>query len=209
MRAVECIVGGRTARYVRYATCRAGRYRIYLKFEARRVFCRNCHAVKREALEFLGESPFYTKRLAYYYVGRRCRSTTIKGITQGLRLDWDSGKELDKRYMRVQLARAGTPGQQVIGIDELSICKRHSYRIVVTDPVRGPAIWFGGTERSEASMAVFCELLGAKKSARICLAVMDMWKPFRNATNVHATQAAVLFDKCHVLRRLGEALGKV
>ena len=117
---------------------------------------------------------------------------------------------LERRFLHVvQLARAGTPGQQVIGIDELSICKRHSYRIVVTDPVRGPAIWFGGTERSEASMAVFCELLGAKKSARICLAVMDMWKPFRNATNVHATQAAVLFDKCHVLRRLGEALGKV
>jgi transposase len=38
---------------------------------------------------------------------------------------------------------------------------------------------------------------------------MDMWKPFRNATNTHAPQAAALFDKFHVLRHLGEALDKV
>ena len=38
---------------------------------------------------------------------------------------------------------------------------------------------------------------------------MDMWKPFRNATNTHAPQAAILFDKFHVMRHLGEALDKV
>lgn len=131
-----------------------GRYRIYLEFEARRVFCRSCQAVKREALEFLGESPFYTKRFAYY-VGPRCRSATIKDIAQELHLDWDSVKELDKQYMRAQLARAGRPGPKVIGIDEVSIRKRHTYRILVSDLIRGRAIWFGGADRSEASMAQF------------------------------------------------------
>jgi transposase len=38
---------------------------------------------------------------------------------------------------------------------------------------------------------------------------MDMWKPFRNATNTYAPQAAILFDKFHVIRHLGEALDKV
>ena len=38
---------------------------------------------------------------------------------------------------------------------------------------------------------------------------MDMWKPFRQATNAHAPQAAVLFDKFHVIRHLGEALDAV
>ena len=36
-----------------------------------------------------------------------------------------------------------------------------------------------------------------------------MWKPFRLATNVHAPQAAILFDKFHVMRHLGEALDHV
>jgi transposase len=164
--------------------------------------------VKREALEFLGESPFYTKRFAYY-VGRRCRGATIKDIAQELHLDWDSVKELDKQYMRAQLARVGRPGPRVIGIDEISVRKRHTYRIVVSDLLRGRPIWFGGEDRSEASMEQFYDWLGAKKSRRIRLAVMDMWKPFRNATNARAPQAAVLFDKFHVMRHLGEALDKV
>ena len=38
---------------------------------------------------------------------------------------------------------------------------------------------------------------------------MDMWKPFRNSTKAHAPQAAILFDKFHVLRHLGQSLDKV
>ena len=38
---------------------------------------------------------------------------------------------------------------------------------------------------------------------------MDMWKAFRNSTNRHVPQAAVLFDKFHVLRHLSEALDRV
>jgi transposase len=41
------------------------------------------------------------------------------------------------------------------------------------------------------------------------LAVMDMWKPFRDATAEKAPQAAVLFDKFHIMRHLGEALDAV
>jgi transposase len=66
-----------------------------------------------------------------------------------------------------------------------------------------------GNDRSEASMAQFYAWLGARKSARIRLAVMDMWKPFRMATQAHAPQAAILFDKFHVMRHLGEALDTV
>ena len=111
--------------------------------------------------------------------------------------------------MRAQIKRAGTPGPRAIGIDEISIRKGHSYRIVVSDLVRKRPIWFGGEDRSEASMAQFDAWLGPQKSRQIKLAVMDMWKPFRNATREHAPQAAILFDKFYILRHLGEALDKV
>ena len=110
--------------------------------------------------------------------------------------------------MKAQLARAGTPGPRAIGIDEIAIRKGHTYRIVVSDLERRRPIWFGGEDRSEASMAQFYAWLG-KKSARIRLAVMDMWKPFRVATAAHAPKAAILFDKFHVMRHLGEALDSV
>jgi transposase len=172
------------------------------------VQCRSCGQVKREHLAFLADNPFYTKRFAFY-VGRRCVSATIKEVAQELHLDWHAVKELDKQYMRAQLAKAGTPGPKAIGVDEISIRKGHTYRIVVSDLIRHRPIWFGGEDRSEASMAQFYDWLGKKKSARIRLAVMDMWKPFRNATLAAAPQAAILFDKFHIMRHLGEALDKV
>jgi transposase len=182
--------------------------RVYLELEIRRVDCRRCNAVKRERLEFLADNPFYTKRFAYY-VGRRCQASTIKDVAEELHLDWHAVKEMDKQYMREQLRRAGTPGPKVLGLDEISIRKRHTYRIVVSDLLRQRAIWFGGTDRSEASLDEFYRFLGEKKAKRVRLAVMDMWKAFRNSTARHAPQAAILFDKFHVMRHLGKALDTV
>ncbi|MDQ2668393.1 MAG: transposase [Gemmatimonadota bacterium] len=36
-----------------------------------------------------------------------------------------------------------------------------------------------------------------------------MWKPFRNVTEFEAPQAAILYDKFHVLRYLNDAMGRV
>src|SRR2546427_4631881 len=111
--------------------------------------------------------------------------------------------------MGEQLRRACAPGPAVRGLDEVSIKKGHTYRIVVSDLVRQRPIWFGGKDRSAASLDEFFAWLGPRKSARIRLAVMDMWKPFRTSTARHAPQASILFDKFHVLRHLGEALDQI
>jgi transposase len=157
--------------------------------------------VKRERLEFLADNPLYTRRFAYF-VGRRCRQATIKDVAKELNLHWHTVKELEKQYMAAQLARAGTPGPKVIGIDEIAIRKGQTYRIVVSDLLRRRPIWFGGSDRSEASMATFYNWLGRKKSEGIRLALMDMWKPFRNVTTERAPKAAILFDKFHIMRHL-------
>ena len=196
----------RKRRQARDLSC--GDTRVFLDFEVRRVACRHCGTVKREQLGFLADNPLYTKRFAFY-VGRRCRSATLKDVAQELRLDWHTVKTLEKQYMAAQLARAGKPGPKAIGIDEISIRKGHTYRIVVSDLIRGRPIWFGGQDRSASSMAQFYEWLGKNKAKRIRLAVMDMWKPFRTVTHARAPQAAILFDKFHVLRHLGEALDDV
>jgi transposase len=196
----------RRQRRVRDLPC--GDYRIYLDLEVRQVQCRRCGAVKRERLEFLLENALHTERFARY-VGRRCRSGTIKDVAAELRLDWHTVKRLEKQYMAEQLKRAGNPRPHIIGIDEISVRKGHDYRIVVSDLEKHRPIWFGGTDRSEASMDEFYGFLGKPKARKLRLAVMDMWKAFRNSTNRHAPQAAILFDKFHVLRHLSEALDKV
>jgi len=182
--------------------------RVYLDVEIRRVLCRRCRKVKQEKLDWLADLPFYTKRFAFY-IGRRCRDSSIRDVAREFHLDWKTVKALEKQYMAEQLRRAGSPGPKIIGIDEVSIRKGHTYRIVVSDLERKRAIWFGGEDRSEKSMGQFYERLGEKKSKGIQLVVMDMWKAFHRSTRKHAPQAAILFDKFHVIRHLNEALDKV
>lgn len=174
----------------------------------RRVDCKACGSVKREAIDFVLDDRFYTKRFGYV-VGRRCRDSTIQAVAEEYHLDWHTVKELEKAYMREQLERAPDIAPAVIGVDEISVRKGHEYRIIVSDLEQRRPIWFGGTDRTEESMDLFFKELGPVKSARIRLGVMDMWKAFRNSTEKNAPQAAILYDKFHVLRHLGEALDKV
>ncbi|MEW5755875.1 MAG: transposase [Pseudomonadota bacterium] len=91
----------------------------------------------------------------------------------------------------------------------MSICKGHTYRVVVSDLKRGRLIWFDGEDRSEASLRRLFEEIGLKKAKKIRFAVMDIWKPFRNVTQQQAPQAPILFDKFHMLRHLNEAMNQV
>jgi transposase len=75
--------------------------------------------------------------------------------------------------------------------------------------VRRRPIWFGGVDRSEQSLDLFYQWLAVKKTAGLKLAVMDMWRAFETSTVKHAPQAAILYDKFHVMRHLSQALDTV
>lgn len=196
----------RTTRRVR-DTDAAG-WRIYLAFEQRRVACVRCRGVKVERLDWLAQNPRYTQRFAQQ-VGTLCRDMSNKAVAQLLHLHEHTVKDLDIRYMQAWLAKTPPPAPQVIGVDELSIKKGHTYRIVVSDLERGRPIWVGGTGRTEADLDRFFLALGPQKTARIRLAVMDMWKAFRNSVQSHAPEAQILFDKFHILRHLADAMDQV
>jgi len=167
-----------------------------------------CGKVKTEHLSWLSGNPFYTKRLAFH-AGRRFRASSIKDVAKELHLDWKTVKDLDKQHMQEQLKRAGKPKPKIIGVDEIAVRKGHVYRIVVSDLEKRRSIWFGGLDRSEDSMDLFYQEIGEKQAKKIRLAVMDMWKAFEKSTRKNAPQAAILYDKFHVMKHLGEAIDQV
>ena len=174
----------------------------------RRTKCKVTGKVRKEKLIFLSKVNGYTKRFAYY-VGKRCQSSCIKSVAEELNLDWKTVKELEKEYLEYKLSTVDNSNPKAIGIDEISIGKGHSYRIVVSDLEQRRVIWFGGTDRSEESLDLFYNSLETSKKAEIRLVVMDMWKAFRKSTEKNAPNAAILFDKFHIIRHLQEALDKV
>lgn len=164
--------------------------------------------MKQEKIDWISNNPFYTKRFSFY-VGRKCRSMTIRDVSRELKLDWHTVKALEKEYMQEQLRRNPVSAPRLIGIDEISLKKGHTYRIIVSDLERNRPIWFGGKDRSEESLDMFYNWLGANKINTIGLAVMDMWKAFEKSTKKNIPNAAILYDKFHVMRHLGESLDKI
>ena len=125
-------------------------------------------------------------------------------------LSWGQVRRLEMDYME-KLMKEHPPSKRLraIGIDEVSIKKGHSYAIVVADLDQGRPIWMGSDGRAEEHMDAFFKEIGAERSRRIRLAVMDMWKPFRNSLLRNAPNAEIVFDKFHVLNHLSAALDSV
>ncbi len=183
-------------------------WRLSVEFERWRVDCPGCGGVHVEKLDWLAKNPRYTERFALH-VGALCRSMSNKAVAQMERLHDSTVKDLSKLYMAEQVRRAGTAAPRAIGIDEIAIHKGHDYRVVVSDLERGRPIWFGGSGRTEADIDLFFAEIGPKNSAKIEVAVMDMWRPFRNSVGKNAPDADIVFDKFHILRHLSDALDQV
>lgn len=165
--------------------------------------------MKTETLTWLAESGRFTKRFEGK-VGRMARQMPLTEVAQFNQISWDQAWRMELQYMRELIQRHPPACKiRVIGVDEISIRKGHTYRVVVADLDAQRPIWIGGTGRTKEDLDQFFAEIGTQRSKTIELAVMDMWKAFRNSTSEHAPQARVVFDKFHVLRHLSNALDEI
>jgi transposase len=166
--------------------------------------------VRQEWLPWLSNSRRATKRFAQT-IGRECREMTISRVAEMHQMTWDQVRALEMEYMEELVKQNPIPQKlEAIGVDEISIRKGHNYAIVVADLEKQRPIWMSkDLGRDEEHMDRFFEEMGKKRSAGIKLAVMDMWKPFRNSLRTNARQAEIVYDKFHVIKHLSSALDNV
>jgi transposase len=187
----------------------AGGTPMYLAIEIRRINCRKCHTVRTETLTWLMEHGRFTKRFQKR-VGRMARQMPLTEVAELNQISWYQAWRIELAYMRDLIKRHPPSFKiRVIGVDEVSVRKGHIYRVVVADLDERRPIWVGGTGRTQEDMDKFFVDIGAERSEQIELAVMDMWKAFRNSTKEHAPDARIIFDKFHVLNHLSKALDEV
>ncbi len=135
---------------------------------------------------------------------------TVKRVAELNYLSWDQVRRMEMASMRRLLERHPPAAHlRAIGVDEISIRKGHTYAIVVADLDQQRPIWLGGHGRSEEDMKLFFDAMGPERGKTIRLAVMDMWKPFRNVTLQQAPDAQIVFDKFHIIRHLSTAIDQV
>jgi transposase len=119
-------------------------------------------------------------------------------VAEELKLDWDAVKTLEMQYMRAQLDRAGASGRRAIGIDEIAV-RKGWFGAQAADLVR----WRGSFRGQHGGVLRLARAQKEPQNQSRCDGYVEA---IPHVTKDKAPQAAILFDKFHVMRHLGEAL---
>lgn len=131
-----------------------------------------------------------------------------KSVAKWHGLDDETVKQIDREILEEKVERTPRGGVTAIGVDEISHKKGHQYLTVITDLKSRRVIGLEKDRKCE-SLERFLRYLGAEHCADIEAVAVDRWKPFRKAIKKHCPQAAIIYDKFHLIGDCNEAVDKV
>jgi transposase len=187
----------------RFRTVPIGSRATFVVLPIPRVECHACGVVRQVKIPFADPRRSYTKAFERYVLdlGRRM---TIRDVAVHLDVSWDLIKDIQKRDLSRRFAKPKLKHLRQIAIDEIAIAKGHRYLTVVMDLESG-AVVFVGDGRGADALKPFWKRLRPSK-AKIEAVAMDMSAAYRQAVSTHLSQAKIVFDRFHVMKRFNEKL---
>ncbi len=179
--------------------------KVLIEFQEYKIEC-SCGYSGVEKLSFVNKFSRFTKRFEYK-IAVLCKVMTLKDVAKEMKVNWVAVKRIDKAYTKRFLVDLKYLNPRRIGIDEIAYEKGHKYLTIVRDVDKNKVIWIG-RKRKKETLDKFFIILGKRKSQRITVAVMDMWKPYIQSV-LQYTDADIVFDKFHVVKKINEAVDKV
>lgn len=115
------------------------------------------------------------------------------------------GSILDRVLAEIDQGVDRLEGLRRIGIDEISYKRGHRYLTVVVDHDTGRLVW-AAPGRDKATLAMFFDQLGPKRTAQLTYVSADMADWIRSVVIERAPQAVLCADPFHVVQWAMEAL---
>lgn len=169
-----------------------------------RVLCPRCGPTV-EAVAWLDRYQRMTTRLAEA-IARLARVLAIKQVAQWYAVGWDTVKQIDRRALERRLGpvdRVDLGDVRVIALDEFALHRGHRYATVVADPLTKRVLWVG-RGRAHEDLHAFFERLGPAGCARLEAVVMDMSLAFAREVRSSCPQAAIVYDRFHIIAQYGQ-----
>jgi transposase len=168
-----------------------------------RVQCRSCEAVRQIESGLAEPQRTYTRSFERYVL-ELSRYMTIQDVAMHLSVSWDIVKDIQKRNLRKHYATPPLKKVRRIAIDEICIGRGYRFLTLVLDLDTG-AILFVGQGKSAESLRPFWRRLNASR-AKIKAVAIDMSPAYLAAVRKHLPDAAVVFDRFHVVKLMNEKL---
>jgi transposase len=179
-----------------------------IRYTIRRVDCPKC-GIRVEKVPWAETGSRFTLPFENQvaYLAQRCDKTAV---TKLMRIAWVSVGEIAARVVKRGglTGPARLDGMTVIGIDELNYRKHHKYVTIVTDHLRGCAVWAAEGKGAETAAKFFAEL-GPERCAKLEVVTLDLSAAFISAVKASAPNAKQIYDRFHVQRLAHDALDEV
>ncbi|MGV1080927.1 MAG: ISL3 family transposase [Candidatus Nanopelagicales bacterium] len=180
--------------------------RLQIRADLRRLDCPQ-HGVLTEGVPFARSGARFTTDFEDL-VGWLATTMDKTALRRLLRIDWDTVGRIVERVMATGLDVERLNGLFVIGVDEVSWRKGHSYLTMVSDNTTGKFVW-GKQGKDTATLDSFFDELGPQRRQDIEAVSMDMGPAYDKSVRAHAPQAVICYDPFHVVQLATKALETV
>lgn len=129
---------------------------------------------------------------------------TLSDVAEWTLLSWDTVKTIVKTHLAKDYGKPLLQGVRYLGIDEIHLGRKNRFYTIVIDLEDGRILW-AKPGRGGAALRGFWRRLRLAK-ARIRAVATDMSAAYWSAVLEHLPNAALVFDKFHVIKLMNERL---
>ncbi len=175
----------------------------FLHFLSRRFKCDQCDKIFTEELPFV-ESHRRQSSAFEMHVYQSCLTCTRKAVAACEGLSQSTVKEIFNRLAALKKGMGGTT--RVLGIDEISLKKRHKQFVLVISDISRKCILAVLPDREKQTLENWIESLSDQQKKAIRFVSIDMWAPYYQAARNKLPRAKVVVDRFHVMKQLNQRL---
>jgi len=129
---------------------------------------------------------------------------TLSDVAELTLLSWDTVKAITKTHLAKDYGKPALAGVRYLGIDEIHLGSKQRYYTIVIDLEDGRILW-AKPGRGGAALKGFWPRLRRAKT-KIKAVATDMSAAYWSAVLDHLPDAALVFDKFHVIKLMNERL---
>lgn len=148
----------------------------------------------------------YTKRLSQF-VYDLSRMMTLADVADATGLSWDTAKDMVRPFLQKTVDDLRYRDLKYLAIDEIYIGRKRKFYTVVIDLESGRIVWVVHGRGGDCLRKFWRRLRLAK--AKIVAVAMDMSAAYWKAVRENLREAAIVFDKFHIVKLVNEKLDEL
>lgn len=178
-----------------------------IHYPAVQVYCISCGQYRTIRPGQMDEHARVTRRYMEY-ISRLCRKTPASEIAELLGHSPTSICEWDKQVLQRKLPKPNLDRMRILLIDEKSVRKGHNYVTVVMNGDTREILFMEEGRKKETLMRFFDKLEPAQKQ-RVEAVGIDRGGAYLSAVREALPEAAVVFDKFHIIQNMNAAMDEI